>query len=367
MTDPLPLTPGQVQDFYRNLPTLRTKRLLLRKVTLADAPAIHAYASDSEVTRYLHWYPNPTLVYTEQRVATLVSQYESGDQPLWGIERIRDQQLIGAVDLRLRDASHGRGVIGYILKRKAWGHGYVTEAVNAVIDRGFQLGLNRIQATCDTRNLASARVLEKVGMRLEGIMRQEAFEKGAYRDTKLYAILRSDWLANHARKRDMRNIAIRPYRPSDHPAVAAMSERFADYLVQVDNLHRVRHKPGHGEFYAKKIEQEVMPRGSIYLAAESERKLVGFVAGVLCDQSKYPADILDTPPTKDARITQLFVDEPYRGQGIARALMARVERHFKKLGCDVMRVEVFAPNSAARGLYYQLGYQDRDIDLVKVI
>jgi ribosomal-protein-alanine N-acetyltransferase len=91
------------------------------------------------------------------------------------------------------DELHRRGDIGYALAREYWGHGYATEAVRAMIEFGFEhLNLNRIEARAVPANVASTRVMQKAGMKYEGILSESGFFKGAYQDVALYSILRSD-------------------------------------------------------------------------------------------------------------------------------------------------------------------------------
>lgn len=89
---------------------------------------------------------------------------------------------------------HARAELGYAIHREYWGQGLVPEAVRAMISFGFEkIGLNRIEARCIAENTASARVMEKAGMSYEGTLRQREFIKGAYRNIKLYAILKSEY------------------------------------------------------------------------------------------------------------------------------------------------------------------------------
>jgi ribosomal-protein-alanine N-acetyltransferase len=86
------------------------------------------------------------------------------------------------------------GEILYLLNRQYWGHGYATEAVRAVLGFGFrELGLHRVYATCRPANVASSRVMEKVGMQREGHLRRHRWMKGAWHDSLLYAILEDEW------------------------------------------------------------------------------------------------------------------------------------------------------------------------------
>jgi ribosomal-protein-alanine N-acetyltransferase len=89
---------------------------------------------------------------------------------------------------------HSRAEIGYVIGRKYWGEGLMTEAVKEVIRFGFErMNLNRIQATCFPENIGSYRVMEKAGMKFEGTLREQMFIKGRFQDLKLYSILRKEY------------------------------------------------------------------------------------------------------------------------------------------------------------------------------
>jgi ribosomal-protein-alanine N-acetyltransferase len=94
----------------------------------------------------------------------------------------------------MKDEANRNADIGYVLNRKYWGHGYMTESACTILDVAFkQLKLHRVWATCDTRNRSSYRVMERLGMRREGLFVKDAMEKGEWRDTYLYAILAEEW------------------------------------------------------------------------------------------------------------------------------------------------------------------------------
>jgi len=105
--------------------------------------------------------------------------------------------VIGSVGLHPNDEANRTMETGYCLRRDAWGRGFAVEAARALVDAAFgQLGVHRVIATCDARNLASARVMEKVGKRREGHFRRDREIKGCWRDTLLYAVLADDWRAD---------------------------------------------------------------------------------------------------------------------------------------------------------------------------
>ncbi len=107
-----------------------------------------------------------------------------------------DGRLIGAAGLDVAEEAC-QATLGYCLSARAWGRGYATETARALVGFGFDvLLLHRIQAGCDPENAASARVLEKVGMTLEGRLRDDARIRGEYRDTLVFGILEHEWRAH---------------------------------------------------------------------------------------------------------------------------------------------------------------------------
>jgi [ribosomal protein S5]-alanine N-acetyltransferase len=178
---------------FTRLPTLDTERLLLRALTMADAADLFAYASDPAVARYTSWEPHHTLTRSRRFLESVRRAYQQGRVAPWGIVHRADGRLIGTCGFVSWQPEHRRAEIGYALARPYWGQGYATEAVRAVITFGFtRARLNRIQAICLPENVASARVLEKAGMSLEGTLRHFAVIKGEPVDLQLFAILRQD-------------------------------------------------------------------------------------------------------------------------------------------------------------------------------
>jgi RimJ/RimL family protein N-acetyltransferase len=105
-----------------------------------------------------------------------------------------DGQLVGNCGIRRKDANDWEADIGYELAPAHWGRGYATEAARAMVRIGFDdLHLHRVSAWCIADNVASARVLEKAGLRLEGRLRQNEFFQDRWWDTLLYAVLSDDW------------------------------------------------------------------------------------------------------------------------------------------------------------------------------
>jgi [ribosomal protein S5]-alanine N-acetyltransferase len=184
-------TVAEVREVLKDLPTLETERLILRKMILNDAEAVFAYASNSEVSRYTLWETHRSIEDSRAFLEFATQKYENGGEPDWGIVYRGNGCLVGACGLVNWEAEHARAEVGFVLSREYWGRGLMSEAVRTILRFGFErMNLNRIEARCIAENAASARVMEKAGMVYEGTLRQREYIKGAYRDIKLYAILK---------------------------------------------------------------------------------------------------------------------------------------------------------------------------------
>lgn len=184
-------TVAEVREVLKDLPTLETERLILRKMVLNDAEAVFAYASNSEVSRYTLWETHRSIEDSRAFLEFATQKYENGGEPDWGIVYRGNGCLVGACGLVNWEAEHARAEVGFVLSREYWGRGLISEAVRAILRFGFErMNLNRIEARCIAENAASARVMEKAGMVYEGTLRQREYIKGTYRDIKLYAILK---------------------------------------------------------------------------------------------------------------------------------------------------------------------------------
>jgi [ribosomal protein S5]-alanine N-acetyltransferase len=170
---------------------IKTGRLILRPWALVDAADVFAYAADEEWGRYLP-VPSP---YTEPDAEQFVARQISLDrQEEFGWAMEHDGRVVGGINLRL----FSEGLIAevdYAVARPFWGRGLATEAALAILDSAFRTfqELTRVRSMVDARNLASARVLEKLGMKREGLLRSNRFERGEAVDELWYGILRREW------------------------------------------------------------------------------------------------------------------------------------------------------------------------------
>lgn len=180
------------RDFkFENLETLR---LLLRKPGKEDAADMFEYSSDEQVTGFLTWGPSKSLEDTKTFLEGVSRKIEMGELFDWGLILKKTGKFIGTCGFVSLDFNNRSGEIGYILSKKHWNRGIMTEALNRVIRYGFEsLGLKRIEAKCDKENISSERVLEKVGMKNEGLLRKAQYSKNRYRDLKIYSLLSDEF------------------------------------------------------------------------------------------------------------------------------------------------------------------------------
>lgn len=174
------------------VPELETPRLRLRPFRVSDVPEIARLAGHPRIAATTLYVPHPYATSdAETWLRTHGPAAAAGTGFTFAITT-REGSLVGAMGLDLVP-HHLRAELGYWIGVEHWGRGFATEAGTAVLDFGFgTLGLNRIEAHCFLGNAASARVLEKLGMRFEGILRQHVVKDGTSRDGLFYAILASD-------------------------------------------------------------------------------------------------------------------------------------------------------------------------------
>jgi RimJ/RimL family protein N-acetyltransferase len=169
--------------------------LILREHTLDDLRPVLKYAADPVVARYVTWEPateQTALAFLKDAVTT-AAQTPRSSYVLAIVERA-SRGVIGAARIGIEAGADRRADIGYVLRRDRWHRGWATKAAGMLVDFGFRdLGMYRIWATSHPENLASARVLERIGMTYEGRIRGHMFVKGAWRDSLAYAIVRPDW------------------------------------------------------------------------------------------------------------------------------------------------------------------------------
>ncbi|MGW2304370.1 GNAT family N-acetyltransferase [Streptomyces sp. NPDC001809] len=177
-------------------PELRTDRLRLRPFTDADADPLYALQSNAHVLRYWDSPPWTERSNAERFLATCRTIEREGSGARVAVERISDGSFIGWCGLTGWNPDFRSASLGYVFETAAWGHGYATETARAVLGWSFDaLDLNRVQSETDTRNVASARVLEKLGFVREGTLREDCVVNGDVSDSWVFGLLRREWQA----------------------------------------------------------------------------------------------------------------------------------------------------------------------------
>lgn len=175
---------------------LRTERLLIRPFTLDDLDAMTDLYSRPDVVRYLYQdvWDRETA---RQKLVERQDWTRLDDQHsnlLLAVEHPGTGALLGDVLLEWRSRDHAQGEVGYVLHPDHAGHGFATEAAREMLRLGFdELGLHRIVGRADARNAGSVRVLERLGMRREALLRENEFVKGEWCDEAVLAMLRREW------------------------------------------------------------------------------------------------------------------------------------------------------------------------------
>ena len=168
---------------------------MLRRFRVADAETLAAYRSEPDVARYQSW----TAPFPLERAREIVAQFEAADPESpgwfqWAIERTADKVHIGDVGVALHE-NKMQADIGFTLAPAYQKRGYAAEAVRGMLDHLFRVrGLHKVSAEADARNIASARLLERVGFVREGLLRAHTWIKNEWTDDLIYGVLADEWL-----------------------------------------------------------------------------------------------------------------------------------------------------------------------------
>ena len=170
---------------------IETKRLVLRPYRFEDVEDELTYATDEEWSTFLP-VPRPYSRMDAIQFLARTTLLDRTVHPTWAI--VAEQRVVGGINIRL-EFQNRLGEMGWSIARPLWGRGLTTEAALAVIEAAFGThpGLNRIRAMADARNLASHRVIEKIGMRREGTLRQNRITRAEPVDEAWFGVLRSEW------------------------------------------------------------------------------------------------------------------------------------------------------------------------------
>jgi [ribosomal protein S5]-alanine N-acetyltransferase len=173
-------------------PTLETQRLLLRQLAAADAQDAFLFLSDEETMRYYDPAPMTQLEQAEQSIQRHRRRFAQQEALRWGITLKGENRVIGNAGYAW-DAENHLAVLSYILAKHYWNQGIMTEALSAMIQFGFDhIHVHRIEAQVASPNLASARLLEKLGFQEEGRLRDRQYVNHQYVDERMFALINAN-------------------------------------------------------------------------------------------------------------------------------------------------------------------------------
>jgi len=315
----------------QTLTTIRGKRVLLRPFQEGDA---------EESARV--WTPESNYMYGgSPRGAERPSvesrqrrneQMTGSEEHCFAIEA--DGRYIGFLGLRVNDSEQGGSYRIGIENPEYWGRGYGTEVARLVLRYAFEaLGLHRVRLMVAAYNVRARRCYEKAGFRVEGTLRQSFQVDGEWQDDILMAILREEWEARSLVGQELAScpFTIRTYRPSDYEQASAIWRTEWGEGRPMDAPEALTHKLTND-------------RGPIFVA-EINGRIVGTALG--------------SWDGRWAWVTRLAVHPDYRRRGIAKVLMAEIERRLAALGATFTALLVGTENKGALALYDSLGYSRR--------
>lgn len=318
---------------------LATARLVVRRFTDADAEALAAYRSHPDVARFQNWDPP----YTVDDARELIAGSADSDLPAlgeWvqvGVEH--GGALIGDVGVFV-DSGGGVAEVGYSLHPDHQGNGFATEAVGAVVDALLAGGVHRVEAGVDPENVASRRLLERLGFEREGLARRAYRLRDHFVDDERWALLADDrarWLARpHTLPSEMRLVELgekpRTYgrlrvHPSQEGFVATVLHSYADALFP-----------------------ELDPGGGLLVpwlrGVEGDGEPVGFV---MVSEA--------TPTSPEPFLWRLLVDRGHQGRGIGRWIVDQVGARARELGHTTLLTSWVEGPGSPRPFYLGLGFE----------
>lgn len=175
-------------------PVIVTERLVLRQLKQEDSNDLFYYFSKDEVTRYMDLESLTDIGQAEDLIQIWEQRFMNNKGFRWGISLKPETRIIGTCGFHNWMKEHFKAEIGYELRPEFWQKGIMSEALKELLRFGFEeMGLNRIEAFIDPRNIGSRKALEKIGLREEGLLKDYFFEKNQFVDAVIFAILKNEY------------------------------------------------------------------------------------------------------------------------------------------------------------------------------
>lgn len=180
-----------LQPNFNPFPELTTGRLLLRRLTMEDAPEIFFLRSDPTILQYLSKEPASNMKEAEDFITLINTNIDNNEAILWAIVlKEYPKKTIGTICFWRMLKEHYRAELGYVLNPEYWNKGIMTESIRRILDYGFTiLGLHSVEARINPDNIASASVLESTGFTREAYFKEDFFHRGKFEDTAVYSLV----------------------------------------------------------------------------------------------------------------------------------------------------------------------------------
>lgn len=189
------MTKGNIIKIFSKIPTLKTERLMLRRLLPSDFMDMYEYSCLPDVTKYLLWHPHADSNQTYRYLENVQSYYKRGEFYDWAIVFKENNKMIGTCGYTSIDVDNFRVEIGYVLNPEYWGKGIAAEAILAAEEFAFfRLGANRVEARFIEGNDRSLKVMLKCQMKFEGYLRQYMKIKGEYKNIGICSVTRDSFL-----------------------------------------------------------------------------------------------------------------------------------------------------------------------------
>lgn len=336
---------------------LETERLYLRRFCREDAEAMYRnWTADPEVTRYLTWKPHRSLKVTQDVLDTWC-RHETQTTYRWAITQKREafadaepNEPVGQIDVVKTDAE-GWGMMGWVLSRRCWGRGIMTEAARAVFRYLLEtVGFSGLYASCDVDNEASGAVMRRMGMRLCG--------KNLEGYCNPQGILRPVWEYRLSRE-EFETLTLRPAQAGDLAEIARVYAEVCDAQPAAPDKAG---SPGwKREVYPTAVTaREAWKRGELHVAVQAGR----IVGTVILNEEQPPAyrkAVWHFPADRAYVVHTLAVRPGARGRGVGEAIMRYAEQQAAVRELPVLRLDTYALNFPARRLYERMGFLPGEI------
>ena len=328
--------------------TLETHRLILRRFRIEDAEDMfNNWASDPEVTKFLTWPTHQNIDVTRWVLNDWITRYEDGGYFNWAVEWKETGRVIGGIAAVRLEEAIGEAEIGYNLGRAFWGKGIMPEALRAVMDYLFDTaGVNRICAGHDVNNPKSGRVMEKAGLKKEGVRRGGGINNQGICDVACYALLRNDRTAKPVREKA--RVTVRFAREED-------LERVNELRKQVNDVH-VAGKP---DVFKPGFCEDLRNHIHTIWANPNEKIAVAEINGQVCGFAVLNHIVRPENPFMFERdfldIDEFGVDEGCRRQGAAAAMIRFIREWAKEQGFRRIELNMWEFNRGALAFYEAAG------------